>query len=49
MEPMARKILTEDPALKVEFEEKLKDDKTFAKAPPRRACNGSTSAGRSTM
>ncbi|WP_236199464.1 M14 family metallopeptidase [Pseudomonas pseudonitroreducens] len=31
MEPMARKMLAEDPKLKAEFEKKLKDDKAFAK------------------
>jgi len=31
MEPMARKMLAEDPKLKAEFEQKLKDDKAFAK------------------
>lgn len=33
MEPMARKMLAEDPKLKAEFEKKLKDDKAFAKDP----------------
>ncbi|MNJ58237.1 hypothetical protein D3C77_538620 [compost metagenome] len=33
MEPMARKMLAESPALKAEFEKKLKDDKTFAASP----------------
>ncbi len=33
MEPMARKMLAEDPQLKAEFEKKLKEDKAFAKDP----------------
>ncbi|MNP21057.1 hypothetical protein D3C76_1136620 [compost metagenome] len=33
MEPMARKMLAEDPQLKAEFEKKLKDDKDFAASP----------------
>jgi len=30
MEPMARKMLVESPALKTEFEKKLKEDQAFA-------------------
>lgn len=47
MEPMARKMLAEDPALKAAFDKRLREDKA---SPPirRRACNGSTSARRST-
>ncbi|MBO3276298.1 M14 family metallopeptidase [Pseudomonas schmalbachii] len=33
MEPMARKMLADDPKLKAEFEKKLKDDKDFAASP----------------
>lgn len=36
MEPMARKMLAEDPKLKAAFEQKLKSDKTFAKDPQAR-------------
>ncbi len=36
MEPMARKMLAEDPALKAEFERKLKEDEAFAKNPQAR-------------
>lgn len=36
MEPMARKMLAEDPALKAEFEKKLASDKAFAKDPQAR-------------
>lgn len=36
MEPMARKMLAEDPELKAEFEKKLKEDKDFAKSPAAR-------------
>jgi murein tripeptide amidase MpaA len=36
MEPMARKMLAESPALKAEFEKKLKEDKAFAADPEAR-------------
>jgi hypothetical protein len=36
MEPMARKMLAESPALKVEFEARLKNDKAFADSPSAR-------------
>ncbi|MDD0973991.1 M14 family metallopeptidase [Pseudomonas fontis] len=36
MEPMARKMLAESPALKAAFEQKLKDDKDFAASPSAR-------------
>ncbi|MDD1979377.1 M14 family metallopeptidase [Pseudomonas tussilaginis] len=36
MEPMARKMLAESPALKAEFEKKLKADKDFAASPSAR-------------
>jgi murein tripeptide amidase MpaA len=36
MEPMARKMLAENPALQVEFDQKLKDDKAFAASPSAR-------------
>lgn len=36
MEPMARKMLAASPALKAEFEARLKDDKAFADSPSAR-------------
>ena len=47
MEPMAERMLAEDPALRAEYEQRVREDAAFAATPPT-ACSGSTSARRST-